>query len=58
MKRKLRDWRRRWQLTQLQAAAALGVPLKTFRNWEQGQRTPRGLALDALTLKLQSPPES
>lgn len=54
----LRTWRRRWRLTQSQAAASLGVELRTLQNWEQSRNTPRGLALESLKLKLQSPPES
>lgn len=54
----LRDWRRRWQLSQTAAAVALGVPLATLRNWEQARRLPRGLALEALRAKLQSEPAS
>jgi DNA-binding transcriptional regulator YiaG len=52
----LRAWRRRWQLTQPAAAAALGVTLAALRAWEQGRNKPRGLALEALKSKLQQPP--
>src|SRR3954470_23510064 len=38
----VRDLRRRAQLTQLEFAARLGVPVETIRNWEQGKRAPRG----------------
>ena len=57
MKRKVKQWRQRWKLTQQQAAAAVGVPIRTWQDWEQGRHTPRGLALEALTTKLQNPPE-
>jgi putative transcriptional regulator len=40
----VRDLRRRAQLTQLEFAARLGVPVETIRNWEQGKRAPRGPA--------------
>jgi putative transcriptional regulator len=40
----VRDLRRRAQLTQLEFAARLGVPVETIRNWEQGKRLPRGPA--------------
>ena len=53
----LKQWRRRWQLTQPAAAAALGVALATLRNWEQARNTPTGLALESLRTKLQNPPE-
>src|SRR4029078_5998901 len=33
----VRDLRRRAQLTQLEFAARLGVPVETIRNWEQGK---------------------
>ena len=36
----VRDLRLRAQLTQLEFAARLGVPVETIRNWEQGKRTP------------------
>lgn len=56
MKRKVKQWRRRWKLTQQQAASAVGVPIRTWQDWEQGRHTPRGLALESLNLKLQNPP--
>ena len=34
----VRDLRRRAQLTQIEFAARLGVPVETIRNWEQGKR--------------------
>jgi putative transcriptional regulator len=40
----VRDLRRRAQLTQIEFAARLGVPVETIRNWEQGKRAPRGPA--------------
>ena len=56
VKRKLLAWRRRWNLSQIQAATALRVTKRTIENWEQGTRAPRGLARDALLAKLQHPP--
>ena len=41
----VRDLRRRAQLTQIEFAARLGVPVETIRNWEQGKRAPRGPAV-------------
>jgi DNA-binding transcriptional regulator YiaG len=40
----LRAWRARQALSQSQAALELGVNRKTLQNWEQGSRSPRGLA--------------
>jgi len=48
----LQAYRRRLRLSQADAAARLGVPVRTLQNWEQGTRTPRGLALEALRAKL------
>jgi len=42
--------RQRLQLTQDAFAALLGVSVKTLRNWEQGQRVPRGPALALLRI--------
>lgn len=36
--KQLRDWRRRLDLSQPAAASELGVPVSTYRNWEQGHR--------------------
>lgn len=46
--RQLRKWRDAAQLTQEQAAAQIGTPLGTYRDWEQGRSSPRGLALRTL----------
>lgn len=35
----------RGAFTQGDAAARLGVPLATYKDWEQGRKSPRGLAL-------------
>ena len=40
----LREWRKRTAATQRIAANVLGVPIGTYRDWEQGRRTPRGPA--------------
>lgn len=37
---RLRLWRHRKNITQTEAAEALGVPLRTYANWEYGKRTP------------------
>ena len=36
--------RSRFQLTQYEFAALLGISVKTLQNWEQGRRTPHGSA--------------
>jgi len=51
----VRDLRRRAQLTQLEVAARLGVPVETIRNWEQGKRAPRGPARALLAVIAHSP---
>jgi DNA-binding transcriptional regulator YiaG len=50
--RKVKAARAKLELSQAQAAAVLGVPKATLIKWEQNQRTPRGLALEALNAKL------
>ena len=51
----VRALRHRSQLTQVQFADRLGVPLETIRNWEQGKREPRGPARALLTLIARAP---
>ena len=51
----VRDLRRRAQLTQLEFAAKLGVPVETIRNWEQGKRAPRGPARALLAVIARAP---
>ena len=51
----VRDLRRRAQLTQLEFAARLGVPVETIRNWEQGKRLPRGPARALLAVIAHAP---
>jgi putative transcriptional regulator len=41
--------------TQRTFAGAIGVPVKTLRNWEQGRRKPTGPALVLLTLIRRDP---
>jgi putative transcriptional regulator len=53
---KLKDWRSKHGLSQSQAATALGVPVRTLQEWEQGRRSPRGLAESALEAKLKGKP--
>ncbi len=51
----VRALRNRSQLTQVEFAQRLGVPLDTIRNWEQGKREPRGPARALLTLIARAP---
>jgi DNA-binding transcriptional regulator YiaG len=46
----LRRWR--GEREQSEAAAALGVSLRTYQNWEQSHRTPRGLALESVLSRI------
>jgi transcriptional regulator with XRE-family HTH domain len=55
----LKAWRRvddandgRGDFTQSDAAARLGVPLKTYIDWEQGRHGPRGLALATVAQRI------
>jgi len=52
LRRKLKAARAKLALSQSQAAAAWGVPLRTLINWENDQQTPRGFTLTALQAKL------
>lgn len=36
--------REKYELSQSEFAALLGISVKTLQNWEQGRRTPRGAA--------------
>jgi putative transcriptional regulator len=51
----VRSLRRRAQLTQIEFAARLGVPVETIRNWEQGKRAPRGPARALLAVIAHAP---
>lgn len=46
--KKLKSWRQRLKLSQSQAAAKIGVPVRTLQEWEQDRQSPRGLARTAL----------
>ena len=48
----LRTIRQTRKLTQADLATYLGVSLSCIQKWEQGQRTPKKLTQDAITLKL------
>lgn len=45
-------WRIKRRLSQPDAALRLGVPYRTFQDWEYGRRSPRGLARQLITEKL------
>ena len=47
--------RRRFDLSQSEFAALLGVSVKTVQNWEQGRRTPRGPARVLLQVAAKHP---
>ncbi len=40
--KKLKAWRKRIRATQEQGAVLCGVPLDTYRSWEQKKRVPSG----------------
>ncbi len=46
--RLLKDYRERYQLTQNEAAAKLGISVCTLQNWEIARNMPRGFGLRAL----------
>lgn len=48
----LRTIRQTRKITQADLAAYLGVSISCIQKWEQGQRTPKKLTQDAITLKL------
>ena len=47
--------RERYQLSQSEFAALLGVSIKTLQNWEQGRRTPHGAARVLLQVAARHP---
>lgn len=52
LKDKLQQARITVGLSQSKMAARLGVSVRNLQGWEQGRRTPRGLALEALNAKI------
>ena len=48
----IRDWQKKRNLTNPQAAKELGVPLRTYGDWKGGQHAPRGFDLKQLREKL------
>jgi putative transcriptional regulator len=47
--------RRRLSLTREQFAAALRIPVETFRNWEQGRKPPDPAARSLLMIVARNP---
>ena len=47
--------RERYQLSQTEFAALLGISVKTLQNWEQGRRNPRGAARVLLQVAAKHP---
>jgi len=47
--------RERYQLSQTEFAALLGISVKTLQNWEQGRRNPRGAARVLLRVAAKHP---
>ncbi len=47
--------RERYQLSQTEFAALLGINVKTLQNWEQGRRNPRGAARVLLQVAAKHP---
>lgn len=44
LQKQIRSWRKQMNFTQSDAAEFLGMSSRTLQNWEQGKRTPQGLA--------------
>lgn len=53
LRSRMKSWRRRTGLTQAEAALRLGLPLGTWRNWEQGRTRPSRMAEQGLTLLME-----
>lgn len=49
----LRDWQ--GARTDAQAAADLGVNLRTYHGWKSGRNKPRGLTLTAVLARISTP---
>ena len=50
--------RAQYKLSQQEFAALLGISVKTLRNWEQGRRSPEGLAQVLLLVAAKHPDAS
>lgn len=51
----VKEIRERFELSQTEFAALLGISVKTLQNWEQGRRTPRGAARVLLQVAAKHP---
>ena len=49
----VKDWRERKGLPQADAAAKLGISVRTLQNWEIARNMPRGFGLRALVATLE-----
>jgi len=54
----LKDLRAKAKLTQKQAAELLGVPFRTYQDWEYGKRTPPDYVMQSITDKLKKAAEN
>jgi DNA-binding transcriptional regulator YiaG len=48
----LKDWRARRRITQAEASAELGVPLRTLQNWEIARTAPHSSLRQVLESRL------
>ena len=51
----VKEIRERFELSQTEFAALLGISIKTLQNWEQGRRKPRGAARVLLQVAAKHP---
>lgn len=51
----VKEIRERYELSQTEFAALLGISVKTLQNWEQGRRNPRGAARVLLQVAAKHP---
>lgn len=51
----VKEIREKYQLSQTEFAALLGISVKTLQNWEQGRRNPRGAARVLLQVAAKHP---
>ncbi|MEI6349474.1 MAG: helix-turn-helix transcriptional regulator [Verrucomicrobiota bacterium] len=54
----MKQFRERRKLTQEEAAADLGVSVRTLQNWEIARNMPNGYGLQAILRTLEAPAES
>jgi DNA-binding transcriptional regulator YiaG len=56
LSKQLKQWRERLKISQAEASSKLGVPVRTYQQWEQGRQSPRGLALTVIVEKIGNSP--